>query len=209
MMETFYCNCISCGGGVSFPAHLHKVTKCLCSHRFHTSPSIGRTAAWFSAHTPMMPLKWTCSISWMMMAMRSRKLSLTKMLSLVRSGITDMNRDLMILWPVCIWLFTCNVQHACVIPVLLTTHPSQRMESGPFVTNPAGRTLRRSCTRTLPSTSSSRGSLFSTSSTLLSPASSLVFWLYLSSTFHLEQVSSAAIPLIAFLNKSIFQKNFL
>lgn len=61
-------------------------TKSLCCHRCRTSPLTGRTAAWFSAHTPTMPLKWTCSISSMTTARRSRKSSLTITLLLVRSG---------------------------------------------------------------------------------------------------------------------------
>lgn len=68
--------------------------------------------------------------------------------------------------------------------------PPQRTENGLSVTNPRGRTLRRTCMRTSLSISSLRGSLFSTSSTSSCPASSPACWPYLSSTCLPEQVST-------------------
>lgn len=43
------------------------------SRRFRTFHSTGRTAAWFSARTPTMPPRWTCSTFWMMTAKKSTR----------------------------------------------------------------------------------------------------------------------------------------
>lgn len=69
------------------------------------------------------------------------------------------------------------------------------MENGLSVINPQERMLKRTCMKISPFTWSYRGSLFSTSSTSLCPASSPAFWLYLSFTCLLEQVSMFGISL--------------
>lgn len=95
--------------------------------------------------------------------------------------------------------------HSCTLSIHTVSNTvtflPQRMESGRSVTSPPGKTSRRTCMRTSPFTWSLRESHFSTSSTSSSLASSLVFWLYSSSTCLRGQVGYLC---ILKLNENLF-----
>ncbi|XP_061619803.1 cholinergic receptor, nicotinic, beta 1 (muscle) like isoform X3 [Phyllopteryx taeniolatus] len=80
-MSTSWCTMTAPSTGFHRPS-----TAVLALSRLRTSPSTGKTAAWFSAPTPTTPRRWSCSIIWTTTERRSARSSLMRTRSRAENG---------------------------------------------------------------------------------------------------------------------------